>query len=271
MQQKQLEINGQHIAYYESTGTGHPVLFVHGNSLSGSCFSRQLESSLGSRFRCIAIDLPGHGQSHPLCNPSQTCTLPGYAALISDFVQALAIEDALLVGWSLGGHILLEASAALSKTPGLVIFGTPPVGTPLATDAFLPNPLLQLLFKSSLNVEEATALVGSFFKSGYPIPHSFVADIVKTDGRARETLAISLAKGYYTDEVALVADFGKLLAMLHGEHENLINRCYLEQLSIPALWRRKLQIIPDAGHALHWEQPDQFNHLLFKIIAECAI
>jgi len=50
----------------------------------------------------------------------------------------------VIVGWSLGGHIALEAASALPDAAGFVIFGTPPVSGPAdMPEAFLPNPALE--------------------------------------------------------------------------------------------------------------------------------
>ena len=38
MAHKEVVINGQKLAYYESDGINNPVLFIHGNSMSGLCF-----------------------------------------------------------------------------------------------------------------------------------------------------------------------------------------------------------------------------------------
>lgn len=262
MKCKDVEINGQKIAFCESDGTGQPILFVHGNSMSARCFTQQFESPLGERFRCIALDLPGHGASAPAVSPETTCTLPGYAALVADFARQLAIEEALLVGWSLGGHVLLEAGPLLPSAKGMLIFGTPPVGNPIAADAFLPNPIIQLLFKNHVNKEEASAVVSAFFRQGNDIPLLFTEDLLRTDGKAREALAQSLAAGLYSDEVEIAARLTVPLAILHGDQDALVSLSYLQKLTLPTLWQGKIHLITDAGHAPQWEQPEQFNRLL---------
>ncbi len=42
MQHKEIQINNQKIAYYESQGKGPAVVLIHGNSCSGLSFKRQL-------------------------------------------------------------------------------------------------------------------------------------------------------------------------------------------------------------------------------------
>ncbi len=52
-----------------------------------------------------------------------------------------AAEEAVLVGWSLGGHVVLEAAEQLPGVTGLVLFGAPPVSGPAGLrPADLPNP-----------------------------------------------------------------------------------------------------------------------------------
>ena len=271
MNYKEIDINGQKIAYHESMGKGHPVLFVHGNSMSGLSFEKQINSTLGGQYRLVTLDLPGHGRSEPAQDPKSAYTLPGYAAVVSEFAKRLAIDNALLVGCSLGGHVLIEASGQLPDSAGFMICGTPPVGKPMTADAFIPNPLLPLLFKSDLSDEEIVALTAGFFRPGGRIPQFFIEDMRRTDGRAREALGMSVGEGNYTDEVVVVVNLDKPLAIVHGEKETVVSLSYLKSLTIPTLWRGDVQIIPDVGHTPHWEQPEIFNSLLKEFILDCNL
>ena len=271
MKHKEIKINGQNIAYYESDGKGQPVLFVHGNSMSGLCFEKQLKSALGKKHRFVAIDLPGHGLSAHAQDPASAYTLPGYAALVSGFAKRLEIDDALLVGWSLGGHVLLEASGLLTDSAGLMLFGTPPVGKPVAADAFMANPLFSLLFKCDLSDDEVVAATTGFFRPGCQPPRFFIEEMRRADGKARETMGLSVAEGNYADEVTIVANRTKPLAIIQGESESVASLSYIKSLSMPTLWRSEVQIIPDAGHTPQWEQPEIFNSLLMEFIADLSV
>ncbi|MCA9981628.1 MAG: alpha/beta fold hydrolase, partial [Anaerolineales bacterium] len=78
MQPKFVSLPHQKVAYYESSGAGPAILFIHGNSSSGQTFQHQLNSPLGETHRLIAVDLPGHGASDPA--PSlDDYGMPGYA------------------------------------------------------------------------------------------------------------------------------------------------------------------------------------------------
>src|SRR4051812_15131814 len=64
----------------EQRGEGETaVLLVHGNSSCRGVFRHQLEASFAARYRMIAFDLPGHGQSSDAPDPQRSYTLPGFA------------------------------------------------------------------------------------------------------------------------------------------------------------------------------------------------
>jgi pimeloyl-ACP methyl ester carboxylesterase len=223
-------------------------------------------------FRLVAVDLPGHGQSESAADPQSTYTLPGYASIIVEVAEKLGLEDAVFVGWSLGGHIVLEASDQLPAAAGLALFGTPPIAFPPAmAEAFLPHPAMESAFKAELTEEEMDAFVAAFFApSQTDIPDTFKTDMRRTDGQARQVMGGSIAPGGYKDEVEVVANLSLPLAILHGEQEQLINGSYIDGLTMPTLWRGAVQRIPKAGHAPQWEQPAQFNALLEAFIKETA-
>ena len=268
MQPQILQLPSQKIAYYQSAGTGPAVMLIHGNSLSGLSYQHQINSSLGEKYRLVAIDLPGHGNSDPAADIT-TYNMPGYASVIAAIAKALNIQDAVFVGWSLGGHIVLEAHNQLPQAKGFVIFGAPPLAFPPAMEeAFLPNPAVNVGFMADITEQDAQTYAASFFAPGAEAPSSFVKDILRTDGAARAGLAASIVPDGYQDEVEIVANLSTPLAILHGKEEQLVNESYISQLTMPTLWRNSIQIIPGAGHAPQWEQPERFNALLDTFITD---
>jgi pimeloyl-ACP methyl ester carboxylesterase len=145
-----------------------------------------LTGDFGRRFRCLALDLPGHGQSEPARDEADY-SLPGHAAALTGFAGERGATDAVFVGWSMGGRIVLEAAPALPDARGFVIFGAPPVASPAEmAEAFLPNPAAGVLFQAQVSESEAQLAAASFTAPGSPLDlGEFVSDILATDGAAR--------------------------------------------------------------------------------------
>lgn len=101
-----VQLPGAQVDYAE-VGEGEPVLFVHG---LGGCWRNWLENlpHFGERYRAIALDLPGFGDS-PM--PDWDISMPAYGRLLHDLCDALGIERvAALVGNSMGGFVATEAA-----------------------------------------------------------------------------------------------------------------------------------------------------------------
>ena len=174
------------IAVHESAGEGPPVVLIHGNSSSSHVFSRQLDGRLGERFRLVAVDLPGHGESDDAKDPS-TYSLPGHARAVWAVVNAFGLHEAWFVGWSLGGHVALEMAPDLPQARGLLIFGAPPLTSGEAmSEAFLPNPAMKFIFQESVDSIEASAMSPRSSDPVSPIFRRFSSTIfcVRTGGRA---------------------------------------------------------------------------------------
>ena len=262
-------VGGQEIAFRQSPGNQRTVVFAHGNSSSSRPWGQLMAGQFGQRYRCLALDLPGHGRSAPASNHS-IYSLPGYAATLAAFARALAAEDAVIVGWSLGGHTAIETAPSLPEAAGFLISGTPPVASAAQmAEAFLPDPALNVGFSASVSQDQALAYASSFVAPGPALPlDEFVADILSTDGDAREGLFASVGEGRFADEGDIVATLRRPLAILQGENEQLVNLGYRRQLTIPALRRGAVQIVAGAGHAAHEEAPQELAGLLEQFIAD---
>ncbi len=86
------------IAWREA-GDGPPVLFLHGLGGTRFAWEPQLEG-LSDRYRCIAWDMPGYGDSDPL----PELTFPAIADAIAMLLDQLDIERTHIVGLSFGGQ-----------------------------------------------------------------------------------------------------------------------------------------------------------------------
>ena len=86
-------------------GQGPPVLAVHGLGGTKGSFLPTL-AALADRFRIIAMDLPGFGDSDKPIGAAYDA--PFFARAVVDLLDALELERAHLVGNSLGGRVALE-------------------------------------------------------------------------------------------------------------------------------------------------------------------
>ncbi|WP_121704773.1 alpha/beta hydrolase [Streptomyces sp. E5N298] len=260
---------GQEVACVTSEGTGPAVVLVHGNSSSARVWRSLLDGPFGRRFRCLALDLPGHGDSARGRAPEDHA-IPGYASVVARFVEEVRAEEAVLVGWSLGGHVVLEAAEQLPGVTGLVLFGAPPVSGPADFGrAFLPNPAMNVGFTAEVDAEAARSYAESFLAPGSKLPtDDLVADILATDGAARAGLLASIEAGNFADEVAVATRLDRPLAVLHGEGEQLVSLDYLRSLDLPTLWRGEVQVLPGVGHAPHVEAPERFADVLGQFMSD---
>jgi pimeloyl-ACP methyl ester carboxylesterase len=272
VERKTIDLDGRRIAYRESTGRERAVVLVHGNSSSSRTWQALLDGPFGRRFRCLALDLPGHGGSDPAAS-ADGYSLPGYAETLVRFVTAVEAEGALMVGHSLGGHILLAAAPALTGSADFAVFGTPPMaGLEALPNAFLPNPLVNTGFTAEVTPADARAYAASQLAPGSTLPIEPLAEqILATDGGARAGLAASMAVGAVTDEVATATGLGPALAILHGREEQLVSLAYLQSLDLPQLWRGAVQVLDGAGHSPQLEAPEALVELLTEFIEDRAL
>lgn len=244
--------------------TGAPVLFVHGNSSVKEIFDRQIAAPFAQNRRLISMDIPGHGESSNAPDPVATYALDGFADAGLEFLRALNIEKAVLVGWSLGGHIVLEMAAQWSGACGVVITGTPPIGgnpDDLAA-AFLPSDHMELTFKPAFSEEEVRAYAQETIGEGVPLEDWMIEGARRADGRFRPKLIEAAMAGRGLDQKEIAATLKVPLAVLHAMEDPFISLNYLKQLSYANLWRGAVQEMSGLAHAPFWEDPKKFNDLL---------
>jgi haloalkane dehalogenase len=100
-QSRFVEIDGNRIHYIDE-GTGPTLLFLH-PGIGWSFIYRDIIKDLRSRFRCVALDLPGFGLSSAA--PGYAHTLTGDSLLLERFIQALGLADITLFAHDITGAI----------------------------------------------------------------------------------------------------------------------------------------------------------------------
>src|SRR3954454_6685873 len=98
---------------YNVQGEGEPLLLIPYTSADHACFAFQLPAYT-EHFSCIAVDLPGSGESDKPAGPYSTV---GYADQLAAFLGAIGVERAHVAGMSLGAAVGLHLAA---RPPGRV-------------------------------------------------------------------------------------------------------------------------------------------------------
>lgn len=257
------------IAIWDSKGNGTPVLFIHGNSSSKEIFSHQFESELAIKYRFIAIDLPGHGESDPAENPHDAYTIEGYAKVIMEVINHLELSNPAVVGWSLGGHIGIDLLQKMQKLAGLLITGTPAIKISFEgfQNGFQFNPEVAHLFSKEKFTEEEA---GKFMQSaGFDVENEpFITQgALKTDGRARVCLSNSISKGIGGDQKATVETNDTPLCVIQGEKDcNLKIDYIINEIKYKNLFNNKVYVIKNANHSLVRSHSKKFNSILDKFL-----
>lgn len=253
----------------EEAGRGDlPILLIHGNSLSREVFGKQLGGALSRKYRLLALDLPGHGDSSDTLDASRTYTRPGLADAATEMLGLLGLAEVIVVGWSLGGHIALEMAARFSGIKGLLISGAPPVSRHNMAEGFIPTPHMRLAGQQHLTLSEIDAFGEAIF--GAPVPIAFRRAIERADGLARKTIFAAARAGVGIDQRYVVENLAVPLAVVNGSQDPFIKLDYLEVPQYANLWGGRCHRLPGLKHAPFWEAPDAFDALLGRFIDDVA-
>jgi pimeloyl-ACP methyl ester carboxylesterase len=111
------EVNGVNL-YYETHGTGRPLILLHGGLGSGEMFGPVIPALAAGGRQVIAPDLQGHGRTADIDRPID---LPLLAADIVALIDHLGLEKPDVVGYSLGGGVALHVALAAPEKVGRLV------------------------------------------------------------------------------------------------------------------------------------------------------
>jgi haloalkane dehalogenase len=155
-----VEVEDSHIAYVDE-GEGQPVLFLHGNPTS-SYLWRNVIPHVTDDYRAVAPDLIGMGDSG---KPDIDYSFADHARYIDDFIDALGLEDIVLVGHDWGGAIAMRYARLNSDNVAALAF-METVGPPsLPVDGYdaMPPDLAEFFQTMRSPAGEALVLEENYF------------------------------------------------------------------------------------------------------------
>lgn len=109
-------IDGLNISYLDE-GEGTPVILLHGWGSSKEVY-RGIINTLKGRCRLVAPDFPGCGESDTMTTP---WTLDDYCSFVLKFLDALSIQNPIMMGHSHGGRVTLYMTAKGMLNPEKIV------------------------------------------------------------------------------------------------------------------------------------------------------
>ena len=246
------------------------LLLIHGWSQCHLSWQKQLEG-LSHRFRVVAPDLRGHGQSDKPMDASAYDSSAPWAEDIAAVISQLGLHKPVLAGWSMGGWIVgdylrVHGHAAL----GAVAM----VGSRMACGRAMPDAM-------RFDAPEAVRAVGMY---GEDLEANLAATTV--------FVGACFAEPPSTDELAAMVEFNMLcppdirrwcrdrsedytgafgavrvpLLVIHGERDEIIPVRAMEA-GLAAVPQAEFLRFERAGHAPFWEEPERFNEAMAAFAA----
>lgn len=164
-------VNGLEL-YYEIHGKGQPLILLHGG-LGGIVEFGQLLPLLAQTRQVIAVELQGHGHTADIDRPLSFASM---ADDIAALIQHLGLENADILGFSLGGGVAFQTAIRHPNVVRKLVL----ISTPYSRDGIHPEFLAGM---SSMNAEAAKAMVETpmyqFYASVAPKPEDWPTLVAK--------------------------------------------------------------------------------------------
>lgn len=265
-----IQTRSGNIRVSDSGGGGFPLLMIHGSGTSRHVFDRQFASLLTERWRLVAVDLPGHGQSDDAIDPQAAYSITGLAGCIDDVIEQMKIARVALFGWSLGGHVAIEVASRNDRIAGMMVVGAPPVPPGLIgmLRGFHPSFDLLLASKQKFTPRDVDRFERLCFAgNGDPAFHDMIE---RADGRLRAVFSNSLMRGEGADQRKTVENASVPIAFVNGADDPIVRLNYFSGLDVPNLFDGTAHVIAGAGHAVFWDRPEIFNPLVNRFLVDVS-
>jgi pimeloyl-ACP methyl ester carboxylesterase len=238
--------------HYRRAGKGRPVVFLHG--ASGAPVVLPFMEKLATRYDVIVPDHPGYGLSD---EPEWLENIHDVAYFYLDFLQALKLEKAVVIGSSMGGWMAMEmavrstsriASLVLVSPAGLFAEGAHPA------DIFLlpQEDMVRKLFHDQKYAEQRLAMPETPEGIDLGLKNRHTTARLAWEPRLQDPF---LAKWLHRIDVPVSIVWGQQDQILPVATAHEIKRL------IP---KAELNIFENCGHLPQVEQVDKFCDVVFR-------
>jgi pimeloyl-ACP methyl ester carboxylesterase len=260
-------IAGTRIRYIDA-GNGVPVVFLHGLGASLYAWRKTLEPVAQAGFRVIAFDNRGFGESD---KPPAGYGNVDYQRLVIALLDSLRVQDAVLVGHSMGGALAGEVAIRdPERVRGLVFIGAAGVG--------IREPLLFRVARwpvlGPLLVSfRSRGLTERLLKSTYADPRKVTpADVDQyyapvADPRYGRALRAVLREFDFRALDGRLQSVRGATLLIWGDQDRWVPPDVGRQLASQLL-RAAFLTVPNAGHNVQEEAPGETNRLLIRFLTQ---
>ena len=252
--------------HYELSGTGKTVVLIHGWAQDLTIWDDQV-MALSPRYRVLRYDRRSYGSSTGHADPTAD---PDDLRILLD---SLKIPSAIVLGLSAGARTALSFAVAFpERVSGLVLYGSgPPVGfQPMAAEP-RSNPRFDIAKNYGLDSLRKW-VEGTGFHWEPPNNPGYRRRVDRMWSRydGRDLLDRRPPSGRI--QTAGMDDLAKIRVptlIVVGDHERPLLRLVADTLTRRIPNARQV-VIADAGHGIHFAQPDRFNTALLEFLDSVA-
>jgi pimeloyl-ACP methyl ester carboxylesterase len=232
------------------------LVFVHGWCCDKSFWKNQI-SAFAPKYKVVAIDLGGHGESGI---NRKNWTLDAFAEDVVAVVNKLGLNKIILVGHSMGGPVIIEAS---NKLKGKVI-GLVGADTFQNLGKTIPDSLVGPFLKPFRDNFRSTTT--EFVKAMFPsnADSALVKMVVDKMSSAPPEIAINTMENMFKDNaVSALKEFNAPIISINCDHYPVQVESNKKMVKF-----YEIKIMRGVGHFVMLENPNEFNHLLQESVDE---
>jgi len=239
-------------------GHGAPLVLLHGFTGSAATWTRYRRDLDG--YRVIAIDLPGHGASPPPAHAS----FEDVADAVASVLDSRGVTNAAWLGYSMGGRVALQIAARHPERVGQLVVesASPGISDPAerARRAAADDALADRIVRDGLEAFVDRWAAQPLFAT----QKRLAADVLAREREARlANTADGIAAGLRALSVGrqpplweqLRAAAMPALLLVGAEDEKYLA---IGHRAVSTMPEARLEVVADAGHTVHLEQPGRF-------------
>ena len=260
--------------YYEDHGSGQPVVLIHGYPLDSSSWEKQTAVLLEAGKRVITYDRRGFGKSD---RPTSGHDYDTYAADLSGLVSALDLQNAVLVGFSMGtGEVVRYISRYGSHRVAKAVFIGAILPFMLQTDEN-PSGVPQEAVDGMLDAIKADryAFLTGFLQNFYSADENLGTRISEEALRYSWQLATNMSPytsiwapaTWYTDFRADVDKIDVPTLIMHGTGDQNVPIDMTSRVLAKMLPSATYIEIEGAPHGMLWTHGEEINKALLEFLA----